>query len=120
MIRTETPKELVQFAFVLPLLFFIWASALEFRCDRKSLRDVGRFPPIIVGALGDILLLLSVTLFASSPYSSVALSRAMALVSTLVAVWGILGPFRSRLASALILGGGVLLAFFWFFTHRVV
>lgn len=117
---TETSKLLVQLAFVLPLFFFLCAYVFEFRRDRQSLRSLGRFGPLIMGVIAATLLLIPVTWFLSTTHSSVVLSRVMASFSISVAASGVLSRFKSRLASALVVAGGTILAFFWFFNRVMV
>jgi hypothetical protein len=117
---TETQRSLLQIAFMLPLLFFFIAAVLEFRRDRTVVKSLNRFGPLIAGALGAVLLLVPVTSFLTTIHSSVVLSRVMVFVSLCAAAGGIFSRYKSRWSSALVIAGGGILAFFWFFNRIMV
>ena len=98
-----------------PLLSFVSAGMFEFQRDRTSLRSLTRMVPLAVAGALSILLLIKVY----DPYFSVRrvqLSRPMSALSLLVAVSALVCRYKSRLTSALIVIGGLVLAFFWLMT----
>jgi hypothetical protein len=98
-----------------PLLSFVSAAMFEFQRDRTSLRSVTRMLPLAVAGALSLLLLIRVY----DPYFSVRhvqLSRPMSALSLLVAVSALVCRYKSRLTSALIIMGGLALAFFWLMT----
>jgi hypothetical protein len=95
-----------------PLLSFVSAGMFEFQRDLTSLRSLTRMLPLAVAGVLSILLLIKVY----DPYFSVRrvqLSRPMSTLSLLVAL---VCRYKSRLTSALIVIGGLALAFFWLMT----
>jgi hypothetical protein len=96
--------------FTVPLLGFVSAGMLEFQRDRAS-RSLTRMLPLAVAVVVSILLLIELCY----PDFSVRarLLRPMAALSLLVAVSALVCRYKSRLATALIFIGGLLLAFFW-------
>jgi hypothetical protein len=98
-----------------PLLSFVSAGMFEFQRDRTSLRSFTRMVPLAVAGALSILLLIKIY----DPYFSVRrvqLSRPMSALSLLVAVSALVCRYKSRLTSALIVIGGLVLAFFWLMT----
>ena len=100
-----------------PLLSFVSAAMLEFQRDRASLRSLTRMLPLAAAVVVCILLLIDL----SDPYFSfrARLSRPMSALSLLVAVSALVCRYKSRLATALIFIGGLLLAFFWLLNRWV-
>jgi len=108
---TVTPllTELVLMGF--PLVCFVVAAVIEIRRDPASLKRPVRILPLALAAVTSILFLL---LLSESPeFPSNRFCKVMSLAGLLVAVCGFLCRYKSRLAAALIVVGGVLLAYFW-------
>lgn len=120
MIMTETTRVLIRVALAAPGNLFLWAFVLELRRDRQSLISLRRLLPLLAGASGWALGMVPLTLLIRTPHSSMLLGRVMAAVSLCIAVCGILCGFRSKLAAALVVAGGAILAFFWLFNQIVV
>lgn len=105
-----------------PLLSFVSAGMLEFRRDRESLRSLTRMLPLALAAVLSILLLITLLIppdlyfqYLSSP----RLSILMSVLSLLVALAALVCRYKSRLTTALIFIGGLVLAFFWLL-NRIV
>lgn len=94
-----------------PLVCFAFAAAIEFRRDPSSLKHPVRFLPLAIAAVASILFLSF--LFDSPVFPSNRLCKMMSLAGLVVAACGVLCQFKSRLAAALMVVGGLLLAFFW-------
>jgi hypothetical protein len=106
------------FAFLtVPLLGFVSAGMLEFQRDRASLRSLTRMLPLAVAVVVSILLLIDVCYPDFSV--RVRLSRPMSALSLLVALSALVCRYKSRLATALMFIGGLLLAFFWLLNRWV-
>lgn len=86
---------------------------LEYQCDRRSLRNLTRAVPLIIGVITAIFLLLPLHLYLTSAVPSVLFSRTMAVMSAVIAACGVLCRYRSRFAAALVVLGGLVLAFLW-------
>jgi hypothetical protein len=98
-----------------PLFLFASAAAIEFRRDPASLKHPVRIVPLAIAAVASILFL---SILSDSPdFPSNRLCVAMSLAGLLVAVCGFLCRYKSRFAAALIVVGGLLLAYFWLISH---
>lgn len=104
--------------FSVPLLSFVSAGMLEFRRGRGSLRSLTSMLPLTVAAVLSILLLVPPNLYFQY-VSSARLSILMSVLSLLVAMAALACRYKSRLTTALIFIGGLVLAFFWLL-NRVV
>jgi len=70
-----------------------------------------------LGAILAVLLLIPLNL---TPHESGTLSKAMVVLSLLVASSGLFVRYESTIAKVAISLGGIILAFFWFFNRIVV
>ena len=94
-----------------PLFCFASAAAIEIRRDPASLKHLVRILPLAIAAVASVLVL---AFLSDSPdFPSNRLCTAMSLAGLLVAACGFLCRYESRFAAALIVVGGLLLAFFW-------
>jgi hypothetical protein len=94
-----------------PLFCFASAAAIEIRRAPASLKHPVRILPLAIAGAASVLFL---SLIYDSPdFPSNRLCTAMSLVGLLVAACGFICRYRSRFAAALIVVGGLLLAFFW-------
>ena len=123
--RTESGKnrsmnKIAVFAFLcVPLLCFVSAGMLEFQRDRQSLRSPTRILPLILVTIFSILLLIPSDLYFQY-VSSPRLSVTMSALSLLGAASGVACRYKSRVTAALIVAGGLVLAFFWLLNRIVV
>jgi hypothetical protein len=106
-----TPMDTVLVLMSVPLLCFASAAVIEIRRDRASLNHLFRILPIVIGVIVCILFLLFLS--DSPDFPSNRFCNAMSLAGLLVAACGFLCRYRSRFAAALIVVGGLLLAYFW-------
>jgi hypothetical protein len=108
---TMTPINTALVLMGVPLFCFASAAAIEFRRDPVSFKHPVRVLPLAIGAVASILFL---SLLSDAPdFPSNRLCIAMSLAGLLVAVCGLLCRYKSRFTAALIVVGGVLLAYFW-------
>jgi chromate transport protein ChrA len=98
-----------------PLLCFVFATVLELRRDRNSLRSLIRVLPLAVAGVvaASLLLLLTDNEFL---FSNV-LNKTMAVLALAVTACGFLCRYKSRFAAVLIVVGGLFLAFVWLITQ---
>jgi hypothetical protein len=114
---TLIKNALLEIAFITPLLCFVLASSYEFRARRGG---GPRKPPLVAPTLGVILAVLLLIPFHLTPQGSVTLSKAMVVLSLLVASSGLFVRYESTITKAFVPLGGIVLAFFWFFNRIVV
>jgi len=109
--------------FTIPLLSLVSAGMLELRRDRGSLRSLRRMLPLAVAFISSILLLLFSVLELSNlgPYLSNwnLLATAMSGLSFLAGVGSFFGGYKSRVSTALIIVGALVLAILWRLTRLV-
>jgi hypothetical protein len=95
----------------IPLLCFASAAVFEIRRDPASLKHLIRILPLAAGTVASLLFLSFI--FDSSDFPSNRFCTVISLVGPLVAAGGFLCRYKSRLAAALVVAGGLLLAYFW-------
>jgi hypothetical protein len=106
-----TPINTVLVLMGVPICCFASAAAIEIRREPASLKHLVRILPLATAVTVSILFL---SFLSGSPdFPSNRLCYAMSLAGLLVAACGFLCRYRSRFAAALIVVGGLLLAFFW-------
>jgi hypothetical protein len=95
--------------FSVPLLIFVYAALLEYQRDRQSLCN-----PIRALALG-YALVSSIWLPVNLEYPLVAynLSKTMWVLSLPIPVFALVCRYKSRVSTALIFVGGLLVSFLW-------
>lgn len=107
------PTVIVPIVAASPILCFAIAATMEFRQDRGSLRSVVRALPLAIGGGAAVLFFVPIDSYLPSTTGSFLFSRILTITSILVAACGVLCRFNSRLAAALVVIGGAVLAFFW-------
>jgi hypothetical protein len=106
-------------ATLLPVLFLALAAMFDYISDRHSLRSPTRALPIAIGVCVAIPLSVPLHLYLPHTTSSLWLSRGMAAISMIIAACGILSGYKSRVAAAFVVVGGMLLAFLWILNRLV-
>ena len=108
---TMTPIDTALVVMGVPIFCFVSAAAIESRRDPASLKHLVRILPLAIAVIVSILFL---SFLSDSPdFPSNRFCNAMSLAGLLVAACGFLCRYRSRFAAALIVVGGLLLAYFW-------
>jgi len=112
-------NKVVVFAlFTVPLLSLVLGAMVELRRDPGSLRSLRRTLPLAVAVVLWTLLLLPLGFDGYPSYWNL-LANAMAALSFLVAVGSFFGGYKSRLSTALIFTGGLILTYLWLI-NRIV
>jgi hypothetical protein len=117
---TISLSSLVGLAVFLPLLCFAVVGALELRQQKRRSIGILGAAAIVLGIGVSVLLVIPLGFFSLNPASSVALSKTMTLISALVAGSVAFGKFNSKISSVLVVVGGAILAFFWFFNRIII
>jgi hypothetical protein len=113
----ETMKLLLLVIVFLPPLAFLAAGVMELRSDQPALRKLGKLIPAILG-LAVFTLFLNPQFFLDyTVSSSILVCRVMTLISAVIASSGAFVSYSRRGSSALIAGGGLVMAFFWMFSQ---
>jgi hypothetical protein len=102
-----------------PFIAFLSAGVMELRTDRGFAQKLGKLIPVILG-LAAFTIFLNPQLFLHiTASSSVPISRGMTFLCVLIALSGAFVNYSRRGSSALIVAGGLLMAFFWMFFGQV-
>ena len=109
---------LIHFVMLFPAFCFVLAAIFETQVNRTSLRSASRGLPLVVGVCLSGLLFVPLHQHLPSLAAALLLSKALAVTSLVIATCGIVSRFRSKVAAAFVVIGGIALAWFWFL-HRV-
>ena len=105
----------------LPLFCFVSATFLELKRDRNSPRSLTRILPLTFAWAASVFLLIPLVVYLGSiSVSSELLSKTISVAALLVASCGFLCRYKSRFAAVLIVSGGIVLAFLWWFNRVLV
>jgi hypothetical protein len=101
----------------IPLLSFVSVGILEFRGGQGTIRSRTRILPLALAVILSVALLVDV--FHPFLFLALSLSRPMSALALLVALSTFFFRFKSRLSTALMFIGALVLALFWLLNRWV-
>jgi hypothetical protein len=112
-------KQLALVVMFFPLLAFIVAGVIELRSQRRVIEKLGSVIPIVLGVAAFALLFGPAGWFLDIRGGWPPISRAMTMVSAVIACSGIFLPYSRRASAIWVACGGLLLAFIWMFNRTL-
>jgi hypothetical protein len=110
-------KFLLLVAFFFPLVAFCIAGVGELRSTTNAVAKLRGLVPVILGIAVFGISLAPQFVFEVTPSSSITLSRAMTMISAIIACSGAFIVYSRRSSSVWVACGGLVLAFSWMFNR---
>jgi len=112
-------KQLAIVVMFFPLLAFIIAGAIEVRSQRRVIEKLGSIIPILLGVGSFALLFGPAEWFITTTQTGWMITRAMTLVSAVIASSGVFVSFSRRASARWTACGGLLLTLIWMFNRTL-